>query len=299
MLLKQIFTKRLTKDSHSCSNGNTATNKEIEAAFDLMVRQMQYIAADLRYRSKLKDSMAATLEHLKTLVNRLPEPDVDLSPDRYNEDTRFKLLFSNSRRIPEIVNQGPGMRKFFEGSANSSCYAVLWARLVSRQKLTVALEGDSLQKDVLKTQHGFSGHNILFHSENLDGTRNRLQEHLLKLFLAEMSVSINTEIEELIRKTFSTYGRRNRDAVLPKVREFLERASSCVSLDDFGLLVDPRGFELSEKEAQGKATVPFQRIYTTREELGIPVMVVVPKHVVDMEKSHDFNHTLAARMFPS
>ncbi len=338
-MLRKAFARLYSGANHSHNKDGLVTNRDIDAALESLSVHMRSISHDMRWRAKLREPMAGTLEHLTSLTHQLQTPEVELSPQTYYQDPRFGPLFSNSSRIPQIVNQASTTQDFFKAVKDApACYGVMWTRLQSSTKLACDLSGDNIRREVMRTQHGFSDHNITHHSVDINGTRAGLRAHLLdallsgisdgvetdyqvyrrkgdvvvtgdqeqffqetmrplgqsyapphhELYALEDGVSLNEDQQELLQKAFAPHSRRARETphILSEVRGSLEQAASRMSLREVLLKVDAMGFELEGEEAAKAKPIQFHRVDTANGSLGVPVIVSIPKAIVDMEQSY-------------
>ncbi|MCB9982365.1 MAG: hypothetical protein H6861_01650 [Rhodospirillales bacterium] len=292
------FLQRFSLFSTSQAGCTSVDNAAVDAA---VVKLSEKISPNLKYDPKnerrLRDPVAEVLKHIGAVAEQVPGLNVVLCPKQYENDSRLRVIFGSSVRITEIVNQTDKLQEFYRANKGASeCHAVLWGRINARRVLTSALsERDEVIGDVARVQHGYRDHSFMAHSCDPEGAQAGLNNYFFELVAGDVVQKIR-ENREAHRETRNDSCKKGFTDMIDCVTSFLEEPDRFFDVSDIALKLDSMGYELEGPAAEKAESVCFTQISVAERVLGVPLMVAVPRHVVDMDKNHGFNHELAEKL---
>lgn len=132
-----------------------------------------------RYRHKLRDAVAHSLDYVTRQITALP-PAVEVSRRRFTTDPCLRALFISPEHLLDVLNSNPALQnpaKNNNGSAaTDEIYAVLRAERVEKIMLGVSLESGVIQRDVPQTTINFHNHRLAFPNTGEAATRRELTQ---------------------------------------------------------------------------------------------------------------------------
>lgn len=175
----------------------------LEAAIDTAVDGTDPRIRVVRgYRKKLRGTVQCALEHTEKFVETIPGP---LAMDRYafSSDPYIHAFFGSADQVQEVITGSKAMREYIKRSVNRDadrCYALLAMRRSEKTVLGVALEGDSIRRDVKQVVVSFSDHLLLGPAATEADARKQLKEHALTQLVEcalQRIVSFKSQRQEL------------------------------------------------------------------------------------------------------
>jgi hypothetical protein len=142
----------------------------IEAAIDRVIDGTDpRLRAVSRYRRKLRGPVEAAINHVITLIDRLP-PAIDASHRRFTASPHLRAAFVSPDQLRETLSFSKHTRNYLQqtsGPLPVELYAVLGMERVEKTILGVELHGDLILRDVPQTTVNFCNQRLagVTHSE--------------------------------------------------------------------------------------------------------------------------------------
>jgi hypothetical protein len=132
----------------------------IDEAIGRIVAIDPRIAMASRYRQRLKQPVAATLQYADTLMASLPAT-LDANADTWASNPSLRAFFATPDDIADTFGRSEEVRAFFEQHPDATdLHGTLGMALTERHVLGVALDGDTIHHDVAQTTLSFSDHRV-------------------------------------------------------------------------------------------------------------------------------------------
>lgn len=172
-------------------------------ALAALERAIHYLGPQLKsvgnLERKLRRPLRIALDHCEHLVASLP-PEVELDRSAVASNPVVHALFPSADALAEAVGSSRHVRSFL--TAGSGCgadhvHALLAARRAEKSVLGVALEGDTLRRDVPQTLIYFSGHVISEPAPAADEARARLLDAAVDSLLMSFATHVQAIRDEL------------------------------------------------------------------------------------------------------
>ncbi len=113
-----------------------------------------------RYQAQLEPAVATSLKYVSDLVAALPAPR-EASAAAWSTDPYMHAFFVAPDDIARALSRSTDLRTYFEQNPDvPEAYAVLGMAMTERHILGVALEGETMRRDVLQTTVSFSDHQV-------------------------------------------------------------------------------------------------------------------------------------------
>ena len=167
----------------------------IEAAIDRVIDGTDpRLRAVSRYRRKLRGPVEAAIQHVITLIDRLP-PAIDASHRSFTACPQLRAAFASPDQLRETLSFSKHTRNYLQqtsGPLPTELYAVLGMDRVEKTILGVELHGDRVRRDVPQTAVNFCNQRLagVTHSER--ETRRELMDRafdsLIKVALDNLTV---------------------------------------------------------------------------------------------------------------
>ncbi len=170
---------------------DTLINMAIERTVDGTDPWLRGLSA---YRRKLRPAVVHAIDHVVTLVDNLGDV-LELSRKSYGEDPQLRLFFISTTQMASLLKSDPRLSAFRNeaGHAAEPIWALLVMACEQRQTFGVALQGETIVRDVSQVTVSMSGHRLLDPTADLAETRRLLKrrafDHLLTLALAEITAA--------------------------------------------------------------------------------------------------------------
>jgi hypothetical protein len=158
------------------------------------------------YRRKLRPAVAHAIDHVVGLVDSLEAP-LELSPERYGHSPLLQLAFISREQLAQFLREDKALTALHHGSGHppAPATALLAMECDLRQALGVALQGETLVRDVVQVTVGMTSHRLLDPAADLSETRRMLKrrafDHLLSLALARIVAVEHVREDLLARRT--------------------------------------------------------------------------------------------------
>lgn len=136
------------------------------------------------YRKKLQGPIERAVEHVVALVDSIPEA-VELSAAGFGSDPRIRALFCSVEHLHEVLGKMKDVREYRATHRAADIYALLTVRKEERSVLGIALEGESLRRDVLQTAVNFTSHCCIGLASTEPDTRRELKQRAFDFLVAK------------------------------------------------------------------------------------------------------------------
>lgn len=163
-----------------------------ERAVDGTDRRLRALAG---YKKALRPAVIHAIDHVVGLVDSFPPP-IELSRSNYGSNAELNAYFASVEHINEVLSRDAEMRQWRKSPASQEgerIFMLLIMELRERNVLGIALEGESLRRDVAQVVVNFGQHRLVDPTGVEDDTRRLLKrrgyDHLLTLALARIASS--------------------------------------------------------------------------------------------------------------
>lgn len=140
---------------------DAAGSVEADPIIDRLVgatdRRLTYVKG---YRATLRGPVLAARERLRQAVALIPGP-AEVSAAAWSRDDTVRSLFAKAADVPLAFGNDPGTRAWFDAHAGCDCIGMLALEKRERRVLTSALQGDTVQAEVVRTTVSFTEPQIL------------------------------------------------------------------------------------------------------------------------------------------
>jgi hypothetical protein len=189
--------------------------QDIERAIDIVVEQTDPRLRFVRgFRRKLRKPVVRSLVYVDDLVTRIPGP-FEISRKAYGSDPQVNALFGSADDIETLFARSKMLQEFFRDTPG--CGRVCVPLAMQRQEkriLGMALSGDIVRRDVVRTAVNFSGHRLgIVCAENEAELRSKLKWrgiHSLAVTALENITSLKTRTAGLEEER-ALLGKKLRD----------------------------------------------------------------------------------------
>ena len=151
---------RLRRGGREGSARNDQQTPLVNAAMERIVDLNPQLRLARRYQAQLEPAVSTSLKYVSDLVAALPSPR-EASADVWSSDPYIHAFFATPDDIAQAFSRSPTLRAYFEQNMDApDVYAVLGMTMVERQILGVALEGETMRRDVIQKTVSFSDHQV-------------------------------------------------------------------------------------------------------------------------------------------
>jgi hypothetical protein len=196
-LLQSIFSYGEIKGGYS----EDIVRRAIERAVDGTDPWLRAVSG---YKKKLKPAVLRAMDHVVTLVDRLPPP-VIISRESYRDDPRVKAFFISTKEMQEVFGKDRNLADFLRGSeaASHPVTALLFMEKKENRAFGVEMSGDTVMRDVPQVTVSFESHRLMDPAGTEEETRLRLKkrafDYLIRVALQRIS-AVKSERKDLERR---------------------------------------------------------------------------------------------------
>jgi hypothetical protein len=148
--------------------------KRIAEAVERLTRLSPQLRLAKRYRSRLEPAVAVSLKYSDDLIASIPASR-EASAAAWSTDPYIHAFFAAPDDIAKAFSRSPELRAYFEENAGvDEAYAVLGMAMKERNTLGVALEGETMRRDVMQTTVSFSDYRVRICGRSEDDLRQEL-----------------------------------------------------------------------------------------------------------------------------
>lgn len=182
------------KNRPSPSNGDSVsdelTQRAIDKAVTLTNPRLKLVRA---YQERLAPAVAHSIDYLRETVRGLP-PAIDASAARWSADPLLRAVFVAAADLPATIARSPNVRTLFDKyPALGEVHLVLAMRLNEQRVLGMALGGNGVQREVVQTVIGFSGHQARICGQGEREVRRLLAVQAYEYLVAQALAQIGAE----------------------------------------------------------------------------------------------------------
>ena len=165
---------------------------QVDAAIDRLVRMTNPRLALLdRYRERLAPAVEVACRYARAIAASLPS-GLDARPDRWVSCNSLRAFFVSGDDITQVYGSSADLRRLFRNDlAIDNAHAMLAMRFTEQQVFGMALEGDTVRRDVAQTTVSFSRHRIRVcagsESKLRDAVAGQVIDHLALRTLARLT----------------------------------------------------------------------------------------------------------------
>jgi len=160
----------------------------IEKAIDRVVLGTDRRLQALRdYRKRLRQPVEQALSHVLALVDALPAA-VAISPQAFGEDPRIRAFFVSTDHLSEVFRGFNGVHDYLaelDGPPPEEIFGLLTMIRGERNVFAMALDGETLRRDVLQVAVNFSKHRYLGPAGSEPGSRLELKKRAFDFLIAK------------------------------------------------------------------------------------------------------------------
>jgi hypothetical protein len=132
----------------------------IAGAVERIVALSPHLSMARRYQARLEPAVAAALRHVDGIVAGIP-PAREASAAAWSLDPAIHAFFSGADAVAPALSRSRDLRAFFEQHPGlAEAHAVLGMAMHEKRVLGVALEGETMRRDVVQETVGFSDHQV-------------------------------------------------------------------------------------------------------------------------------------------
>jgi len=156
------------------------------------------------YQKMLRAAVIHAIDHVIALVDGLSAP-LELNRAGYSGDPELRAFFSSIEQLLEILARDWTLDQWLKSPDGNAGHMImlLLMQQQERQIFGVALEGDTLRRDVAQTTVSFANHRLVDPTSGENETRRLLKrrafDHLLTLALGRIATA-RTQRSELERE---------------------------------------------------------------------------------------------------
>jgi len=144
------------------------------------------------YSSKLQPPLLTLLRHIDQMVDRVPGP-VLCSRDSFSIDPKVNAFFVSPDHLQKVFSESEEVRALFDADPSvPECWALLCMERKEREGPGMALVGDYLRRDVMRTTVSFGEHQLVAPGPNEADARGALKCCILDGLLNVLRQRIET-----------------------------------------------------------------------------------------------------------
>lgn len=281
--------------------------QRIDATIERIVTMIPRLRMARRYRERLASAVAAYLRDEAKILASLPAAH-EASVGAWSSDPYLRAFFATPEDLTAAFSRSEALREYFDRHPDlEEAYAVLGMAMTERHVLGVAMEGETIRRDVAQTTICFGDHQVricagseaALHRE-IGG---RLVEQLALEGLAKLAADrreLQSRGRELLQERFALF--QTQGVGMRSVAGGGDEASA----DELARLhaaIEANAAELAALSAPTEVIeLEFERvcevlsessthIYLTKKRLRIDLMNVVQPH--GARGSHDIEFNFA------
>jgi hypothetical protein len=287
--------------------GTPEQEERIDATIERILTMIPRLRMARRYRTRLAPAVAAYLRFETAMLASLPAAR-QASINTWSSDPHLRAFFATPEDLTTAFGRSEALREYFDLHPESEeAYAVLGMAMTERHVLGVAMEGDTIRRDVAQTTICFGDYRVRIcaatESELHQEIGNRLVDQLALEGLAKLAADrrdLLSRGHELIEERFALF--QTQGAGMRSVAgggdesstEELARLHAAIedNADKLAALKAPT--EVIELELERVCEVLSEsstHIYLTKKRLRIDLMNVVQP--AGSRGSHDIEFNFA------
>ncbi len=128
------------------------------------------------YKKKLRPAVIRAIDHVISLVDRLPPPIV-AGPASFGDDSRLKAFFLSSAEMAQVFTTDRSLADFRRGPEKDAARIIALLLMEKRENISLGVEltGEIVMRDVPQVTVSFESHRLLEPTGDEAATRLRLK----------------------------------------------------------------------------------------------------------------------------
>ncbi|MBS1190502.1 MAG: hypothetical protein H6R10_2294 [Rhodocyclaceae bacterium] len=132
----------------------------IGEAVERIVKLNPQLRLARRYQARLEPAVATSLKHVGDIVASAPAPR-EASAAAWSSDPYIHAFFAAPDDVPRALSRSTDLRSYFERNTDlPEVYALLGMAMDERKIAGLALQGETVRRDVVQTTVSFSDHRV-------------------------------------------------------------------------------------------------------------------------------------------
>jgi hypothetical protein len=168
------------------------------------------------YARRLREPVGVALRAVDRMVEGMPDP-LHCCLATFRSDPRVNAFFVNYAGLQEVFSQSGEVRELFDDNPGADqCFALLCMHRDENRQLGMAMDGDTVRRDVLQTTVSFTDHQLVSPGLDEAAARCALKCCIFNNLIAHIrmeSADAQTRAEELERRAQAWRGRLRRAAM--------------------------------------------------------------------------------------
>lgn len=242
--------------SHSHDDQRTEEDRRIVENFvDASNTKMRAVSD---YSDKLREHVRGLYNHVLQIADEVPPP-IDLNQDAFLNDPLVNALFVNSKDIDKLFETDADVAAYLHAHSKYQVpvvYTLLTASKTEKCLLGVALQGDTLIREVPQQAVNFSAHKIHTPCASSAELDSALKKYLFARVVALLKQEMAARMaNQLYNNTDDSYESRvkslaNPDVYLNTLIEHLEIPAKLLSIDKTHFKLSKLGIKLDNGDRQ-------------------------------------------------
>jgi hypothetical protein len=159
--------------------GDGADRARVGDAVERIVALGPHLRNARRCEARLEAAVKTALRHVSAVVDAIP-PSREASAAAWSTDPYIHAFFTNPEAVAPVLSRSRDLRAFFEQNPGlQEAYAVLGMAMRDKHILGVALEGETLRRDVIQETVSFSDHQVRMCGRTEPALRDEVVRRLL------------------------------------------------------------------------------------------------------------------------
>jgi hypothetical protein len=151
------FLRRLVRGARGQSEHE---RERVQGALERIVALSPHLKMARRYQARLEPAVAAAIRYLDGIVAGAAQPR-EASAQAWPVDPYIHAFFAAPTDIAPALSRSNDLRAFFEQNPDAQeAYGVLGMAMTEKRILGVALEGETMRRDVVQQTLSFSDHQV-------------------------------------------------------------------------------------------------------------------------------------------
>lgn len=175
------------------------------------------------YRSRLRDAVGRSVEHVIGLVDALP-PALELQPDRYGLDPYLRAFFASPQHLEEVIGSSRSILDYVGSHAApvpSNLFCGFGVEYEVRKVLGMEMRGEIMEREVAQEVVNFQQHRLVTPAEDESDCRWEIKKRAFDNL-------IQTALQRIVAA-------RSRRSELQRQRDLLRRKLEVLAKGDFAL----------------------------------------------------------------
>ena len=151
-----------------------------------------------RYKERLTDAVAATLQYIERHLDLLPAA-LEASVNAWSSDPCMRAFFATPDDLVQAFGRSEELREFFDWNCDAmEAYAALRMAMTERHVLGVAVEGDQVRHDVPQTTLMFGDYHVRMCALSETELRQEIGHRMVNQLVLEGLAKLGNDRHELL-----------------------------------------------------------------------------------------------------